>query len=66
MAKTLNQIVTQINGISPTLPERIIVQFTDDVDGDEQTILNYDDMSVSQKATYDAFKQMCTDVMNNS
>jgi hypothetical protein len=66
MAKTLNQIVTQINGISPTLPERIIVQFTDDVDGDEQTILNYDDMTTEEKAIYDTFKQMCEVIMNNS
>ena len=67
MAKILKQIVTQDNLSGPLglVPKRIIVQWEDTVaDEDDQIILDYDAMTTEQKAIYDSFVQMSTDVMN--
>ena len=54
MANILKQVVTQIG--NEEIPQRIIVQYLDDVTNEEkQTITNYDDLTIEEKATYDAF-----------
>ncbi len=40
--------------------KRVIVQYIDDqTEEKSQTIINYEDLSVSEKATYDAYKTLC-------
>lgn len=65
MAKTLNQVVTQDSLSNSSVPKRIIVQYTDDVDGEGQVVINYSDMTTEAKAIYDTFIQMCDIYMNN-
>lgn len=64
MAKSITQVVTQEN-LSNNVPKRTIIQYNDDVLGLQQTIVNYDDMSVESKAIYDTFIQMCEIYMNS-
>ena len=65
MAKTLYQVVTQDSLSNSSVPKRIIVQYTDDVDGEGQVVINYSDMTTEAKAIYDTFIQMCDIYMNN-
>ena len=54
MANILKQVVTQEQG--GIVPQRIIVQYFDDVTNDDkQTITNYDNLTTEEKATFDAF-----------
>lgn len=54
MGNILKQVVTQKGNVE--IPQRIIVQYYDDVaEEDKQIILNYDGMTTEEKATYEAF-----------
>ena len=61
MAKNLIQVVTQDGQSGPLgdIPKRIIVQYEDTENGDDQILVNYDDMTTEAKAIYDTFIQMC-------
>ena len=54
---TIKQTVVQYN-IDEFVPKRMIVQYTNDQSEDTQAIVNYDDLSVDEKATFDAFKAL--------
>lgn len=63
MAKTLNQVVVQDN--QPLVDKRSVIQFTDDDTNLEGTlILNYADMSPSEKVVYDEFIALCVNKIN--
>jgi len=66
MAKELIQVVTQDSQTGPLggIPKRIIIQWQDTENGDDQVIINYDSMTVESKAIYDTFIQMCEVYMN--
>lgn len=54
MANIFKQVVTQKG--NSEIPERMIVQyFDDDSNEDKQVIVNRDDLTTEDKATYDAF-----------
>ena len=55
MANTLNQTVFQV---SEGIPERMIVQFTNEEGEQVQTINNYDDLTAEEKVIFDSFKQL--------
>lgn len=59
---TIKQTVVQysLDGV----PQRMIVQYTNDQSEDTQVIVNYDDLSVDEKATYDAFKTLSESKMH--
>lgn len=63
MAKELKQSVTQYN-IDEFIPVRTIVQFVDAETSEEaQVIVNYADLSNVEKATFDAYKNLCETLM---
>jgi hypothetical protein len=54
MANILKQTVVQES--TGTVGQRMIVQYKDDITLlDDQVIINYTDLSVEEKATFDAF-----------
>ena len=55
MANTLNQTVFQVG---EGIPERMIVQFTNEEGEQVQTINNYDDLTAEEKVIFDSFKQL--------
>tara|TARA_Y100000385_G_C12847911_1_gene531738 strand:+ start:200 stop:385 length:186 start_codon:yes stop_codon:yes gene_type:complete len=55
MANTLNQTVFQV---SEGIPERMIVQFTNNEGEQVQTINNYSDLTTEEKVIFDSFKQL--------
>ncbi len=55
MANTLNQTVFQV---SEGIPQRMIVQFTNEEGEQVQTINNYSDLSAEEKVIFDSFKQL--------
>ena len=62
MANILNQTVTQTD-IELT-PKRLIVQYTDDVTFEsKQEIVNYDNLTTGEKATFDAYQSLCESKM---
>ena len=63
MANTLNQIVVQTDEENG---QRIVVQFTDDVDdSSKQKVVYYNDLSAEQKVTFDNFELLCNSIMNS-
>tara|TARA_R110001592_G_scaffold1340_1_gene7927 strand:- start:233 stop:418 length:186 start_codon:yes stop_codon:yes gene_type:complete len=55
MANTLNQTVFQV---SEGIPQRMIVQFTNEEGEQVQTINNYADLTAEEKVIFDSFKQL--------
>lgn len=55
MANTLNQTVFQVG---EGIPQRMIVQFTNEEGEQVQTINNYEDLTESEKTIFDNFKQL--------
>jgi len=53
---TIKQTVVQYN--LDGVPQRMIVQYTDDQSEDTQVIINYDSLTAEEKATFDAFKTL--------
>lgn len=56
MDKELIQTVFQIN--QGSVPKRMIVQFTNDVGEEIQTINNYEDLTESEKVIFDSFEEL--------
>lgn len=65
MALIYKQTVTQNEKTSPLpMDERLIVQYFDDVaEEDKQNIVNYDDLTAEEQATFDAYKALCESKM---
>ena len=62
MALIYKQTVTQET--TQGIDERLIVQYFDDVaEEDKQNIVNYDDLTTEEKATFDAYKTLCESKM---
>ena len=57
MANTLSQTVFQIK-ISGSIPERMIVQYTDENGEEKQVIKNHSELTTEQKAVFDSFKSL--------
>jgi len=55
MANTLNQTVFQVG---TGIPKRMIVQFTNNVGEEIQTINNYEDLTESEKVIFDSFEEL--------
>lgn len=53
---TIKQTVVQYN--LDGVPQRMIVQYTNDQSEDTQVIINYDSLTAEEKATFDAFKTL--------
>ena len=53
---TIKQTVVQYN--LDGVPQRMIVQYTNDQSEDTQVIVNYDLLTSEEQATYDAFKAL--------
>jgi len=53
---TIKQTVVQYN--LGGVPQRMIVQYTNDQSEDTQVIINYDSLTAEEKATFDAFKTL--------
>lgn len=51
---TIKQTVVQYN--LDGVPQRMIVQYTNDQSDDTQVIINYDTLTAEEQATFDAFK----------
>ena len=51
---TIKQTVVQYN--LDGVPQRMIVQYTNDQSEDTQVIINYDTLTAEEQATFDAFK----------
>jgi len=51
---TIKQTVVQYN--LDGVPQRMIVQYTNDQSDDTQVIINYDTLTTEEQATFDAFK----------
>lgn len=64
MAKTLIQVVNQydVNG----LPERCIVQWVDDVTGEDQVIINREDMVAPDGQVFDNYKTLVDRFMTDN
>jgi len=45
------------------IPPRMIVKFIKESGEEEQNIVNYSDLSDDEKATFDAFKELCVNKM---
>ena len=60
MANTLKQTVTQ-EATSFSL-ERLIVQYNDG-EKDTQQVVNYEDLTTEEKATFDAYQALCESKM---
>jgi len=66
MANIYKQSVSQENNnvIGIDTPKRLIVQYYDDVaEENKQLIVNYDDLTTSEKATFDAYQALCESKM---
>lgn len=63
--KTLLGVVVQVDETVSLSEERFIVQYVED-DTNKQVIKNYADLSVEDKATYDAYKAICATLMNEA
>jgi hypothetical protein len=61
MANTLKQGIIQTEFFS--IPPRMVIQYNNDEDGSKQVLIDYDDLDDSDKAAFDAFKQLCVDKM---
>lgn len=62
MANILKQEVTQ--QATNSFVKRLIVQYFDDVvKEDKQQIVNYDDLTTEEKATFDAYQALCESKM---
>lgn len=61
MANTLTQTVFQIG--QEGIPERMIVQYTNESGEDVQTINKYEDLTEEQKAIFDSFKSLSENLM---
>lgn len=55
MANKLNQTVFQVG---TEIPKRMIVQFTNDIGEEIQTINNYEDLTESEKVIFDSFEEL--------
>ena len=53
---TIKQTVVQYN--LDGVPQRMIVQYTNDQSDDTQVIINYDTLTAEEQATFDAFKTL--------
>lgn len=53
---TIKQTVVQYN--LDGVPQRMIVQYTNDQSEDTQVIINYDSLTAEEKETFDAFKTL--------
>ena len=53
---TIKQTVVQYN--LDGVPQRMIVQYTNDQSEDTQVIINYDSLTAEEKATFDALQKM--------
>lgn len=64
MAKTLIQVVSQydVNG----LPERVIVQWVDDVTGEDQVIIDRADMVNPDGQIFDNYKNLVNKFMTEN
>ena len=60
MANILNQTVFQVG---EGIPERMIVQFTNNEGEQVQTINNYADLTADEKVIFDSFKQLSASKM---
>ena len=62
MANILKQIVEQ--EANDYIQKRFIVQYVDDATNeDKQEIVNYEDLTTEEKATYDAFVSLASSKM---
>jgi len=62
MANTLIQTVTQEP--KNTIPKRVFIQYDNGVsDEPVQQIVNYEDLTTEEKATFDAYKALCESKM---
>ena len=61
MANTLKQSFIQI-GI-PAIPKRIIIQYTNNKE-DQQSVINYEDLTAEQKTIFDSFKTLCESIIS--
>jgi len=57
----LKQNVVQFNLLS--VPPRMIVQFISEEGEENQNIVKYEDLTVEEKTTFDAFKELSTSKM---
>ena len=64
MANTIIRISSQINELYNT-PKRMIVQYNDGVDVNtaSQNIVNYDNLTVEEQATFDAYQVLAESKM---
>jgi hypothetical protein len=53
---TIKQTVVQYN--LDGVPQRMIVQYTNDQSDDTQVIINYDTLTAEEQSTFDAFKAL--------
>jgi len=58
---TIKQTVIQYN--LDGVPERMIIQYTNESGEDEQVIVSYADLKVSEKSVFNSFKTLCTSKM---
>lgn len=57
-------IQTNTQQAKETIPTRLIVQYFDDVaEEDKQVIVNYDDLTTEEKATFDAYQTLAESKM---
>tara|TARA_Y100001938_G_scaffold132672_1_gene191184 strand:- start:53 stop:241 length:189 start_codon:yes stop_codon:yes gene_type:complete len=61
MANTLKQGIIQTEFFS--IPPRMVIQYNNDEDGSKQVLIDYDDLDDSDKAAFDAFKELCVNKM---
>lgn len=62
MANSLIQATSQQE--QNNIPKRVIVQYYDDVsEQTNQNIVNYDDLTTEEKATFDAYQALCESKM---
>tara|TARA_Y100000004_G_scaffold196932_1_gene268830 strand:- start:2247 stop:2435 length:189 start_codon:yes stop_codon:yes gene_type:complete len=57
MANTIIQNVQQIG--FDEIPERIVIISKNDSEEETSTIVNYDNLTTEQKATFDSFNSLC-------
>ena len=64
MANTIIRTGVQINEKFNT-PKRMVVQYHDgvDIDTEIQQLINYDELTTEEKATFDAFQVLCESKM---
>lgn len=61
MANTLKQGIIQTEYFS--IPPRVVIQYNNDEDGSKQVLIDYDNLDDSDKAAFDAFKELCVSKM---